>query len=815
MSRRFLLQLGAALLFLSLLLSNLFSRPAAPAIAQDTGVTMAVTPYLGGYVKYGEWLPLRVSLSNHGDDLEAEIQTRIAGNSGDATYAAPAPLPAGARKEVDLYVLPPTYGQSLIVQLVQGDRVLAEATVNLSTHPQNDYLIAAVASDPDAFALLNGLALPGRFQASVIPLSLGDLPERAEALRSLDCLILTDVDTTSLTPAQGEALRAWVELGGRLFVGGGAGAQRTLLGLPEPLKLVHLGDTVELSTLGSLADFVGEPIRVPGPFLAALPVAHEGRAVIAQARQPLLIQKAIGEGWVAYSALDPAASPFNAWTGTLPFWRDLLEPGSALPPNIPRDVPLRMLESEQMNYALSNLPALDLPSIRWLALLLGVYVLLVGPVNYLLLRRLRRLDWAWVTIPALTLAFSIGGFGIGYSLRGNDLILNQISIIPLSPGSERTLARSYVGLFSPTRGDYDMRIDGGAHGSTHGGALVSPLYLSYRPDPWTSTGGASGGLDVLQGDPVILRDLGINQWAMQTFQAETWLDTADLKLDADLSIEDGHVRGTLHNDLPRPLHEITLISGHRFAQLGDLDTGQTKEIDEVLQGQTWGPPFPWALFERYFQGPESPPREVTLRQSILEAYFHTNWGTPTPLPVGLTLLAWTDVSPLNIELTGGRASRIQTTLLVVQLPLPVVDGRVSLPMGSFFGRLIESEGEAGECGNSGQAYIGNGRAVLEYELPASLRALEPERLTVRLGIDGGLPTALPTLSLYDWTAGNWAEIASVELNQVYSVDQPDRFVSPVGGTIRLQAQRDNWGDGWCFQFDLGLEGQLQTGEEKP
>jgi hypothetical protein len=803
MSRRFLLQAGAV----PLLLLLLSAQPATLATAQTTGVTMTVTPYLGGYVKYGEWLPLRVSLSNHGDDLEAEVQTRIAGNNGDAVYAAPAPLPAGARKEIDLYVLPPTYGQSLVVQLIQGEQVLAEATVNLSTHLQSDYLFAAVASAPDAFALLNGLALPRRFQAIVIPLSLDDLPERAEALRSLDCLVLTDVDTTSLTPAQGEALRAWVELGGRLFIGGGAGAQRTLLGLPRPLNPVELGGTVELSTLDSLADFAGEPIRVPGPFLATLPVAHEGQAVITQAGQPLLVQRALGEGWIAYSALDPAASPFNAWTGTLPFWRKLLEPGSALSPNVPNDIPLRMLESEQMNYALSNLPALDLPSIRWLALLLGVYILLVGPVNYLLLRRLRRLDWAWVTIPALTMAFSIGGFGIGYGLRGGDLILNQISIIPLAPGSERTLARSYVGLFSPTRGDYDMRIDSGA--------LVSPLYLSYRPDPWTSTGDTTGGLDVLQGDPVILRGLGINQWAMQTFQAETWLDTTDLELDADLSIEADHVRGMLHNDLARPLREITLISGHRFAQLGDLDAGQTKEINEVLQGETWGPPFPWALFEQHFQGPESPPREVLLRQSILEAYFHTNWGTPAPQPAGLTLLAWTDVSPLDVELAGARASRIQTTLLVVQLPLPVVDGRVSLPLGSFVGRLVESEGEAGECGTSGQAYIGNGRVVLEYKLPAALRALEPERLTVRLGTDGGFPTELPTLSFYDWTAGDWAEITDIELNQSYSVDRPARFVSPVGGTIRLQAQRDNWGDGWCFQFDLGLEGELQTGEETP
>jgi hypothetical protein len=794
---------GIVLLLLSfvLALANVL-----PASAQSSGVTMAVTPYLGGHVKYGEWLPLRVSLSNAGGDLAAEVQTEIASSSGTAVYAAPAPLPAGARKEIVLYTLPSNFTQEIVVRLVVGDQVLAEAKARVSAHPQNEYLVGAVvpddASDEGALAMLNGLTLPERAQTRFVLLSLADLPERVEALRSLDCLILAGVDTTELTPAQGEALRGWVELGGQLLIGGGAGAQRVLAGLPESLRPLSLGETVELTALDGLADFAGEPIRVPGTFLAALPADYRGRAVVRQNESALLVQQALGGGWVDYLALDPTASPFDAWAGALPFWQKVLEAGSALPPNAPIDIPRRNLESEQMGYALSNLPPLDLPSIRWLAILLGLYVVLVGPVNYLFLRRLRRLDWAWITIPALTLAFSLGGYGLGYSLRGGDVIVHQISVIPLSPGSGHLAVRSYIGLFSPSRTDYSVQVGGDA--------LISPLTSYYQAQAWgpqPSTGSAGPGIiNVLQGDPALVRNLGVSQWAMQSFQAEVWLPADGLALDAALTIEGDRVRGTIRNGLGHPVQAMILVNGQRFVYLDGLAVGEEREISATLQSSSTGSYFPWALFEQFYQGPNPPARELTLRQSILEAYFHTNWGTAAP-PAEPTLFAWADYSPLDVQVAGVQASSMQTALFVVPLPLPIVDGRVSLPPGTISGRVAEIEGSAGDCGPDNRVYVAVGRAVLKYQLPASLRGLRLTALSIYPGTDGGPVSTLPTLALYDWDAGEWVNLEGVEMGREYAVADPGRFLSPASGAIRLQVQQNDM-MGMCYKFDVSLEGEL-------
>ncbi len=61
----------------------------------------------------------------------------------------------------------------------------------------------------------------------------------------------------------------------------------------------------------------------------------------------------------------------------------------------------RSSDDQTIVSAVANLPSLALPPIGGLLVLLFGYIVLVGPVNYLVLRRLDRREWAWVTVPAL------------------------------------------------------------------------------------------------------------------------------------------------------------------------------------------------------------------------------------------------------------------------------------------------------------------------------------------------------------------------------------------------------------------------------
>src|SRR3989304_2966027 len=136
-------------------------------------------------------------------------------------------------------------------------------------------------------------------------------------------------------------------------------------------------------------------------------------------------------------------------------------------------------------------PASGRPPVEQLLVLLVAYIVLIGPVNYLVLRRLDRREWAWLTMPLLIVVFSAGAFGLGRLLKGSDAVVNEIAIVRGAAGAGSGLGPVYVGVFSPTRRTFDVKVAGGA-------LLSNPISLQQQ--------GAFGQpLDILLGDPARLR----------------------------------------------------------------------------------------------------------------------------------------------------------------------------------------------------------------------------------------------------------------------------------------------------------------------
>src|SRR5438552_13258935 len=105
---------------------------------------------------------------------------------------------------------------------------------------------------------------------------------------------------------------------------------------------------------------------------------------------------------------------------------------------------------------LFDLPALELPEPLGIAIFLGIYILLIGPVNFIILRRMRRSELAWATIPAMVLIFSIVAYLIGYQAKGGDLVMIRASVTHSAPGLQEVDAREFTGIFSPLRNNFRL-----------------------------------------------------------------------------------------------------------------------------------------------------------------------------------------------------------------------------------------------------------------------------------------------------------------------------------------------------------------------
>ncbi|HSJ58027.1 MAG TPA: hypothetical protein VLC95_12645 [Anaerolineae bacterium] len=797
--------LPAALLFLSLIWL-------APVAAQPPGLEMEVDAAFDGYGKYGEWLPLSVEVANSGSDLQAELRVRVPRGTTN-TFATPADLPTGSRKRFTLYVLPNNYSHELQVELVDsdtGDRsdgVIVSRKVPVQPRPNITYFVGLLVPERGALSLIEGVSLGAQNRPKqLVDVSLADVPERAEGLRSFDCLVLNDVDTSTLTPAQAAAIEGWVRAGGRLVIGGGAGARATVSGLPASLLPVVPLDTTPIDLLPGLATFAGaDPVRVPGPFLAATGDLNPGVNLAAHGPIPLVRERSVGDGRVDFVALDLAAAPFDAWTGTIPFWQALLSPGSDYPSWLPQDMSARESQAQSMVYSLSNLPALDLPSVGALATLLTVYIVLVGPVNYLVLRRARRLQWAWITIPALTLLFSAGAFGLGYALRGSNVIVNQIGIAYLPPDGDARY-HSYVGIFSPHQQSYEVEVEGDG--------LVAPLNPGY--DPWGQGGALSSGEVVfVQGSPARVQGLAVNQWSMQTFMTEgAWNGLG--RITANLTLEEGALTGTVQNDTDYYLRDAVLLIGDDIARLGDLPAGHSAGVTlgfGNLSSTSWGMPLGYRLFEAELNKPRSgpPPRDVQMKQSILDNVFRDGrfqTGGSSSDASGPHMLAWIDTAPPEIRVGGKEPQRQAVSLLYTPLiySLPE-DGTISLPPGLIRGSVVQMPAEGGICGPSANAvWLGRGEAVFEFSIPEELEGADIRSLSLAITSDGGRWDP-PETAVYDWEQQGW-QIVDGAILGVNTLSEPGSLVG-AGGVVRVRLSTGEGRVEGCFQVRLGLEADGQ------
>jgi hypothetical protein len=129
---------------------------------------------------------------------------------------------------------------------------------------------------------------------------------------------------------------------------------------------------------------------------------------------PLLARRTFGSGTVDYLTADPNTQPLRGW-GHLPdLWFTLLTNTGATP-----GWSHGYGDWEQAGRAVEILPGYDpLPDILPLCgFLFNTRTDWV--INYFVLNRINRREWAWITIPVFILLFSVASYVLGFNLRGS------------------------------------------------------------------------------------------------------------------------------------------------------------------------------------------------------------------------------------------------------------------------------------------------------------------------------------------------------------------------------------------------------------
>ncbi|MEN9936534.1 MAG: hypothetical protein RLZZ387_3113 [Chloroflexota bacterium] len=625
---------------LAALVFGLWFAAPAPARAQENAPTLRVEVEagFGGAYHAGEWFPVMVTISNDGPDLRGTLELSFPGQRNEQTFRRAIDLPRGSSKRFTLEVFSRLFARNGLVRVVVEREALFEQSVSLTPIDPDRLLLGVVSSDP---ALLNSLAslqLPGTAGAEVRHITAGAIPEHAATLRGLNALFLHDTDTAQLTPTQRDALALWVSLGGQLVVSGGVAGEQTASGIPALLP-VRLAGGVTQGSLAPLEQLAGQPLSIP-PEAALSSVQPLTGSELIPPGEPLAYRWRYGVGSVTFTSFDLAA--LRGWPGETPLWGAVLEPLAAFVPG----TAARVNQTSLLQNVL-QLPALGLPSAGVLMAFLLGYILLIGPLNYLLLRRLGRLEWAWLTIPLTVLVFSAGLYAVGFGGRGGSSQLSQVAVVQGAEGQPRGFATAYVGLFSPRRASYTIGVPGGA--------LVSETRgFDELPGRDAVVLADDAGVSV----PDVLVDIG----SVRTLVAETPVDLP-LGVQSALRDDGGALSGEIRYDGPAALEDAVLVRGVAFQELGTLSPGASQQINLSTAARS----FPW--------GVRLPEAGLFNRKQLLSSLFSGESarlaGAATPNGAidadGVYLLGWATTPSVPVQVDGREQQQSALTLYIIRL----------------------------------------------------------------------------------------------------------------------------------------------------
>ena len=597
-----------------LLIALLLPLLAQPVLSQSESgyLRVKIEHGLDGYVKDGLWTPIRITAANTGEAVAGEI--RIITQYPGEHYVRRLTLPSQSQKEITLFV--PLRGGEYTLEFVNdAGKTLYRRQQRAQILPQENFLVGVVASESGLLNFLAGLQSPqSGYSVEVAHLSPDELPDRALALASLNALVFNDVDTAQLTPAQQDALAGWVKQGGKLIVGGGPNAAATVAGL-LPLLPIEGVSVKTLDTLNDLGNLVNEAVPEQGPYLAGIPQPAPNASVdLYEQGEAFLVSAPLGVGESIYFALDFALAPMNGWAGNEAFWKRLLDPLEASPPFY-----ANYNASRAINNALADIPGAGLPSPWAFLAYLCAYAFALIPANYLFLRIVKRPEWAWITIPALIVLFTLLGYISGFRARGGRAILRQISVTQQISGDDTAAVESFIGLYSPARERYTLRFGGDALPQpTDGGS-------GYKGVKTTSSAPTTIRFD----DRNELQNLWTDIGTMATALAHDEIAVQPIELNLELRPEGSgwRISGRIINNTGQTLTDAGLLAGDYGLELSELRPGLT-EVDQRMKQiniSPYGDTTIWG--QKYYQLNDA---EAQMRDQIIRSIFWNDYRGPSP-----------------------------------------------------------------------------------------------------------------------------------------------------------------------------------------
>jgi hypothetical protein len=698
--------------------------------------------------KIGAWVPVAIQLKGGSERFSGVLELEVPDDDGTPTYFRQViDVPPGSSTRVVTYARPGSRDPDFLIRMydqrgrrhgpvVDGSRVSQLTPVM----PDETLLLSlGKAQGVEQIPALPGFTTEKNASGQEITVAriddMGGLfPGRWYGFDAAKAIVVdsNDKDLMAALAVRGQALVDWVARGGHLVVAVGGNwqsARDSVLGPMLPAVPVGQERLTSLSTLEAFAG-ASKPIMPAGSQAVVVTKLEQveqrgGKVLSATADIPLVVRGPYGFGLVTLVAVDVDQKPFSDWPDRALFWVKAFDLRRLATESTGTSVRIsgggrRLYQSgvsdlaTQLRAALEQFPGVKLIPFGWVAFFIFLYILLIGPGDYLFLKKVvKRMELTWVTFPVIVVTVSLVAYFAAYMVKGRELRVNKVDVVDVDQGSGLSRGSSFVNLFSPQNRDYDVSVQplpldrspagGAAEATTAPGGRPpagTEVLMSWLgvPEPGFGGMGNSGRMG-FGGGGYASQPMGASEkldgvripiWSTKLLSGR-WFGPAPALVDSDL-IPAGTDRlvGTVTNRMDVPLEDAIVAYGKHVYQLGKVAPRASVRVELSQDRQLAG--LLGSLAKNYLPGNDfnSSGRRIARADLLLALMFHDSQATAGgDRPMASNPLHYLDLTgqlALNRPMLVARVDRPAATLVLENAPTPpkveqTTMIRVILPLG--------------------------------------------------------------------------------------------------------------------------------------
>jgi hypothetical protein len=438
---------------------------------KEEQVDVEVTVGFDNSVKVASENPISVKVTNKGKEFSGEIQFVINKNAGESIiYSKELQIAQGTTKEINMMIPFYTIQKKVEVRVTSKAKFLykQDIAINKFISP-NQPVVAVISDQPDSYRYFNSVKfnyfnegnLSEYYNAvQTVETNVTEVIEpimfyfdtfeeinRFENYEYFNYMVIGDNKNLAITEDIEFKLLNWIDKGNTLLFETGNDYQRLYSFLPDSIKnfevekIEKIDEPILTLTIPfSLA--VGNPINLKGTFYY-----EESEKILAYYTQ-------LGRGQVINVLVDLSEGDYKNWQFKNQIYDQIMSRG------VGGTLSLAGSTNETINNmgynlsdVLNSIPNDKQPPYIIISLLLGIYIFFVGPILYLVLKKMDKRDYMWIGIPASALVIILLLFIFGFGTRYEKPIMNSISLIDIADKEDQMSVLTWFSIFNNKSGN--------------------------------------------------------------------------------------------------------------------------------------------------------------------------------------------------------------------------------------------------------------------------------------------------------------------------------------------------------------------------